>query len=397
MTTRLLLRIDEHWPRESAADWVLLDASNRVLQQGCSGATHWPAADGCEAILAGAQCLWLEVTLPPAPKRERPRLLSYALEEHLVGDPDTQHLTVTHSVAEDNSRRTGVIVVGRARMAQLIAQFEALGRPLSRLRSTLETVPVTPGRWTLAIDARTALLRPGSSPTVCLDASSAEALDDALSLSLAQAERRAGAETPRTIELRIADDGAIPALPLAHDQAAAIETGQPWQWWAHVDHCTELLHGEFAPRHMRGKRWHALRPPLMLVAATVFVLFAANLVQILDQRQSLAELDARSQRLFARALPGTPAVAPGAQLARALADERRRAGRLAEGDLIALLRAHLEATGAIPLDIDYEDGKLDIGLPPGTDIAALKTRLALQGIDARGRDGGLVLSARPRP
>ncbi|MBR0565820.1 hypothetical protein J5J83_06795 [Azoarcus sp. L1K30] len=397
MTTRLLLRIDEHWPREPAADWVLLDASNRVLQQGCSGAAHWPAADSCEAILAGAQCLWLEVMLPPAPKRERARLLAYALEEHLVDDPDTQHLTVTHSALEDHSRRTGVIVVGRARMVQLVAQFDAIGRPLSHLRSLLETVPPAPPRWTLAIDAHMALLRPGSSPTVCLEASSAQALADALSLSLAQAARRAGAETPRAIELRIADDGALPPLPLAQDQTPAFEPGPPWQWWAYVDHCTELLHGEFAPRHMRSKRWHALRAPLLLMAATVLALITANLVQILDQRQSLADLDARSLRLFARALPGTPAVAPEAQLARALADERRRTGRLAEGDFIALLRAHLEAAGATPLDIDYEKGKLDIGLSPGTDIAALKTRLALQGIDVRGRDGGLVLSARPRP
>ncbi|MGE0011467.1 MAG: type II secretion system protein GspL [Azoarcus sp.] len=399
MTTRLLIRIDERWPNDPAADWVLLDAANRELQRGNSGPAHWPAADGCEGVLAGAQSTWLEVLLPASPRRERPRLLSYALEEHLVGDPDTQHVSVTHSRPEGTLNRTGVITVTRTRMAQILAQFTQIGRPLKRLCSALETVPNVDGRWVLAVEANGAILRPGVEPAIAFDAPTPDAAHAALSsaLSIALTRRRASTALPAALELRVAEactnpeTGATGLLPLP------VEPGPVWRWWEHVDATHDLLHGAFSARQGRDAQWRRLRVPAAIFAMSALALFLVSLTQVIGQRQTLGEIERRSARLFEQALPGTPAVAPAAQLGRALDRARRKAGQLSSDDLLALLHGHLAATGVTPLAIAYENGRLDLTLPPETDTPALLTRLAVHGLNAQRRDGGLVLSAERQP
>ena len=399
MTTRLRIRIDEHWPRDPATHWVLLDAANTVVQQGHSGPAHWPAADVCEAVLAGAQSTWLEVLLPASPRRERPRLLSYALEEHLVGDPDTQHLTVTHSQPEDKLNRTGVIAVARARMTQVLAQFAQIGRPLRRLCSALETVPAAEAHWVLAVDAHCAILRPGLEPAIAFDGSTPEASLAALSsaLPIALSHRRASAALPAALQIRIADTCTTPDTGTTASLPLRIEPGPAWHWWEHVDATSNLLHGEFASRQGHDAQWRRFRAPATIVAISAVALFVVNLTHVLGQRQALAELEARSARLFEQALPGTPAVAPAAQLGRALDRARRQAGQLGTDDLLALLHGHLAATGVTPLAVSYEAGTLSLALPPQTELSVLLTRLSLQGINAQARDGSLLLSAAPQP
>jgi hypothetical protein len=96
MSHRLLLAIDEQWPTRPDCPWVLLGPDGQPAAEGHSEPRHWPAAAECEVVLTGPQCLWLEVPLPRAKRSDLPRLLAYALEDRLLKDPDTQHLTVSH-------------------------------------------------------------------------------------------------------------------------------------------------------------------------------------------------------------------------------------------------------------------------------------------------------------
>ena len=96
MSHRLLLAIDEQWPARPDCPWVLLGPDGQPTAEGHSEPRHWPAAAECEVVLTGPQCLWLEVPLPRAKRSDLPRLLAYALEDRLLKDPDTQHLTVSH-------------------------------------------------------------------------------------------------------------------------------------------------------------------------------------------------------------------------------------------------------------------------------------------------------------
>ena len=106
MNHRLLLAIDEQWPTRPDCPWVLLGPDGRPVSEGHSEPRHWPAAAECEVVLTGPQCLWLEVPLPRGARRDLPRLLAYALEDRLLKDPDTQHLTLSHRrPADDGERR----------------------------------------------------------------------------------------------------------------------------------------------------------------------------------------------------------------------------------------------------------------------------------------------------
>jgi hypothetical protein len=97
------------------------------------------------------------VLLPRGARRDLPRLLSYALEDRLLKDPDTQHLTLSHRRPADDGERdlAGVLVISRERLRSLMAQFAAIGRgPPDRGRSAdrpgrrrrLASQPVRRGR-----------------------------------------------------------------------------------------------------------------------------------------------------------------------------------------------------------------------------------------------------------
>ncbi len=389
MTNRLLVLLDDHWPRDPAADWVLLDPAGRALQQGRSAPAHWPAADRTDGLLGGSQCLWLEVDLPPGPRREQPRLLAYALEEHLIGDADTQHLTPTHSRAEGELRRTGVLVLARSRLKQLIAQFGSLGRPLASLRSLLQTAPAAPTRWVLAGDAHGGILRTAPDHALRAEwrngAEARDCLEQLLPTALALPQ---AATPPEALELRLAPgfslaDGSRP-LPLP------VVAGPAWQWWEGYEHGSELLHGDFTPRERHARHWQPLRLPLALAGLAASVFLIAGLGHILLQRHALNELEARSLALFQQALSGTPAVSPAAQLARVLERERARHGQLASGDLLSLLHGYFLAGGPAPQALDYQAGKLVLELPAET-AAGLPGRLALHGLQASAQQNRLTI------
>lgn len=400
MSNRLIVLVDPHWPQQPVADWVLLDAAGRCLERGRGEPRHWPPAERCEAVLDGTQTVWPSATLPPAPRRERARLLAFALEEWLVRDPEQEHVTLTHSHSADTpdgrGTRTAAIVVARTRLRQLCGQFAALGRPLRHLYSALQTTPHVPGRWVAAIG-------PGACAVLRTDAGTAHALDlgaddaaaalaDQLALALDEARR---AEAPPTaIELRAAAGTALPdATALRQALGLAVEPGPAREWWL-TDSATDLLHGEFAPRDAGRLRWRRLRAPAWLAAASLGLLLAAGVADLLGQRGEHRKLQARAARILAEALPGTPVVAPAQQLRRALDDERARRGRLVAADLLALLAPYAAGGGRAPQALDYADGRLTLTLAAPA-APELVERLALHGIAARVEGATVTLAPAP--
>ncbi|GAB1460864.1 type II secretion system protein GspL [Thauera sp.] len=391
MTTTLMLLAGERWPQDPVADWVLLDAARRPLDTGRSDPRHWPPAQRHELVLAGSRALWLELELPPAPKREQPQLIRYALESHLARDPDLQHLTV--SGRDPASARIGVLVVARSELATLLATCKALGRPLDGVRSALQLVPPARGEWVLAVlPGATAVLRTGPRAGMALDADSADSLAEWLNLQLdaTTAEAR-----PARLELRAPAGAAEPvAAALAARIELAVEEGPALEWWRLGPDAANLLHGEFAPAHGGDEWWRSLRKPAMLAAgaAGVWLLAQAGLV-LVDGREERM-LRERGERLAAEALPGQPLLDPRMQLRRAHERALQAHGQLAAGDLLSLLDAALEAGAPQPRALRYEDGRLTLelaGVPP-TELLA---RLDARGMAVRAEGSKLIVAARP--
>ena len=240
MTTTLMLLAGERWPQDPVADWVLLDAARRPLDHGRSDPRHWPAADRHEIVLAGSRVIRLELELPPAPKREQPQLIRYALESHLARDPDLQHLTV--SGRDPANARVGVLVVARSELATLVATCKALGRPLDAVRSALQLAPPASGEWTLALlPGATAVLRTGLQAGMALDADSTDTLAEwlALQLDATPAEAR-----PTRLEVRSTTGTPIPETPaLAARIGVELREGPTLDWWRLANDAANLLLG----------------------------------------------------------------------------------------------------------------------------------------------------------
>ncbi|HRP98509.1 MAG TPA: type II secretion system protein GspL [Rhodocyclaceae bacterium] len=393
MTHRLILLIDESWPAQASADWVLLDARDRVIEQGRSEARHWPAAGECEVVLAGPQCTWIDARLPRCARRDEARVLRYALEDRLVRDVEEQHLTVTDREPLDSGASVAVLAVSRSRLRLVLAQLEAIGRRPTRVVAELQVAAPPAHAWSVHVrSGPTWIVRPSVRTALAVDAAvAAEVVEHLLA--------RANDGAPERLELRLAADverqaaerfAAVPALPVV--------AGPPYQWWAGLHACRNLLHDEFATAHARAGLLRRLHAPAAIATAAGALLLAANAGEVAWQRHQLDAYEARMARLFESTVPDAPAIVPALQLRRTLDAARARHGRLRTDDFLALLDDYTAeaatATRGAVLAFEYDGGVLSVrvdaagaaALPP------LATRLQALGHDASAAGERLTLA-----
>lgn len=387
MSTRLLVLLDENWPQSPAAPWVLLDDAGRTLSEGQCEPRHWPAAARCEVLLGGAQCVWHEARLPKGSRREEARVLGYALEDRLLREPESQHLTIVARESRDDGVRASVLVVARDRLRALLAQLGAIGRAPSAMYAEIETVPAADDTcWHVALRDDLLLLRRQGGGEV-IDGPLERALPV---LDHALAAARAANRAPEALLLHVAPGISLPPMadgtPLP---GTTVRADSPYQWWAGVAGAHNLLHDEFASRARGGAALARLRKPALLVAGSALVLLSATVGEVLWQQSRLSGIEERMARLFQTAVPNTPAVAPPAQLNRQLNIERSRNGRLRDDDLLALLAAYGESRGVGAGDsvsgLRYGEHQLELVLPAldAAQQAVLAERLASRGFKPR--------------
>ena len=391
--TRLLLAIDEQWPTRPDCPWVLLGPDDQRIEEGHSEPRHWPAAAECEVVLTGPQCLWLEVPLPRSARRDLPRLLAYALEDRLLKDPDTQHLTVSHRRPADDGERdlAGVLIIARDRLRNLIAQLTAIGRPPRRVVAEVQTAPAGPDAWQLSLSAGGAILRSGPNSGLVLD-------NDILIQLLEQqaATSRDDNTAPDHIEVQSGTGTPAPDLAILHSETGTpVQAGSPYLWWQGADRkAANLLQGEFADR-TRGSSWIGnLRPALILGGSALAVWLLVNVGEVVWLKQHLGSVGERIERVYRSSFPNAPVVAPAAQMRQQLNLERARHGLLRDDDALALMAQAAEALGTDAASgivaLRYEDGRLDLTLsgPAATRAEAIVGLLSSRGLLANLRQDG---------
>jgi general secretion pathway protein L len=391
--TRLLLAIDEQWPSRPDCPWVLLGPDGQRIEEGHSEPRHWPAAAECEVVLTGPQCLWLEVPLPRGARRDLPRLLAYALEDRLLKDPDTQHLTVSHRRPADDGERdlAGVLVIARDRLRNLVAQLAAIGRPPRRVLAEVQTAPAGTNAWLLSLSAGGAILRSGPNSGMAIDS-------DILVPLLAQqaATSRAANTAPAHIEVRCAPGTPTPDLAsLQTETGTPVHTGSPYLWWQGADRkAANLLQGEFTDRQQGGSWLGHLRPALALGGGALAVWLLVNIGEVVWLKQRLGSVGERIERVYRSSFPNAPVVAPAAQMRQQLNLERARYGLLRDDDALALMAQAAEALGTDAASgiaaLRFEDGRLDLTLsgPAAARAEAVVGLLASRGLLANLRQDG---------
>lgn len=387
----LRIHIDARWPTPAKTAWVLLAANGAVLREGVSEPLHWPLADQYEVVLGATQVTWHTAWVPPgkAARGEMPRLLAYALEDKLLRDPDSQHFTITHQETD----RVGVLVVARERLRQIVAQFAALGKPLSRVFSELQCAPAGRDAWHLALGADAALLRTSEHDGISLDPDDNGEPPPLLAAMIA-GQRSAG--TAPALLIHVGESLAAPdAKAWSAALATEVRVGAAYRWHAPATATANLLHGEFAPRHRRRAWLARLRPALWLAGGAVAADLLMGLGQVIWQHHRLADAQERTVQIFQETFPKTPTVEPVAQMQRQLDLLRAPRGQLRGDDALTLLATLADALGAdgrgAVQSLKFEDGVLEVVLMPALAdrVAALSSQLALRGlIVAAKNDGG---------
>lgn len=382
MKHTLVLYIDETWPSRRDCPWVVLDARNAIIEQGCSAPAHWPAAGACWVVLGGDQCVQHSVRLPRSGRREEPALLRYALEEKLVDDVEQQHFVVARRKNDDEGQRVSVLVVAKSRMRQLQTELEAIGRPADRMVTELQIPALLhPGDWSVAAGPTGALiLSADGDPALRVDP---ESIDAVVSLLLQQARARTDAD-PKTLRILKVPGSVQTELLVSLDQGIERVTGDAYPWWSCVDRAVDLLQGGFAPARRAGGLLSRIRAPLALGGLAIGILIATSLTELFVMRQQLADSEARMQRTFATAVPGVPAIAPQVQLRRELDLRLAAHGKLRHDDFLYLLDVVTEAAGGAIRGhmetLDYDDGVLTLRFGPGVvDVALLAAQLTTLG------------------
>lgn len=358
---RLVLHAGEHWPQGNAAvRWQTLDAHERILAQGESAPAHWPGARETVVVLSGSQSLALQLKLPPGQRREEEKLLRYALEEHIIGDIDEQHITPIHRQNIDGGTLVDVLVTHRPRLQQIVAQLTALGRAPARVVSELQLAAAPrAGVATLTEAGEGWLLALPERPAQFIDAAS---LTDNLPALLPAEGIEKLIVYPRNPRSRLALD-----LPVACEVAARLHRlDDPERILA----ATNLLHGSLRPQN-QPTPLTALRLPLAIAAGAAAIGLLALLADTLWQRSQLSALNSRMEHLLTSALPNTPPINPSAQLTQALDAARSAHGLLRSDDFLPLLAAYADANGGAATrslqSLEYNNGRLTLTLHPEVD------------------------------
>jgi general secretion pathway protein L len=372
--TTLTLLIDERWPDTLAADWALCDSRGVLLQQGHSEPRHWPVAERRAAVLAGAQVSLCAVPLPKARRRDRERLIAYALEERLPTETEGQHFTLL----EQEGERAVVAILDAARLRRIVDAFAAIGHPLTTVFGRVQCLPQLPGT------------------AVCVDEGSMRYWRWPDGSGLSEDLPAPGGEQVSWLAVKAVQAAAVERVLGPPQVSEALELPQATgevqkalQWYL-PNSARNLLHGQFSPRQGEAGWWRRLRWPLWITGGAVALHLVAGVVSVLAARQNEAELNAKTRAIFASAFPGAAIVDPVLQMRRQLNESRSKNGALRDDDLLVLLASLSEALGADSRDVvtqlRYEAGVLEISF--GKTFAqaqrqALIAALAMRGIAAQ--------------
>jgi general secretion pathway protein L len=370
------------WPADLKARWVLVASDGSLIEHGESEPVHWPAADEVEAIVSSEQMVWHRLRVPESlPQSEFGRVLANALEERLIADAESQHITVT-SRHKDEAH---VMVLARRRLHDIVSRFASVGRPLTGVYSELQIAPFVEDGWHLAVRGTLGILRRNSEDGVCLDieeggmppqlliALATSRVDDGIPMIALTLHGEEGSTMPNLVEWEDAT-------------GLSVKSGAPYRWYVMEGRATNLLHGEFLPAHRRLALLSSIRPALWLAGILLAVDLILNAAQVGWERYKLSEARERIESMFKSTLPNTPVVEPVMQIKKELDRLRSPLGLLRSDDALTLLGVFAEYLDSGVRDrieqVRYAEASLEITLNKldPTDLGTLIRQLEIRGL-----------------
>lgn len=356
--TILRLRIDTGWPAQATkCEWALYDSSGTLTERGASEPQHWPQSEACELVLSADQCLAVAAQLPKGVRRDDEKVVGYAIEEHLLGDIQDEHVVAG---ARGSDGRTVVWVIAKARFTALMTALKQLGRTPRHAYSEIELAPVADSAWTVAMHGAKGYVRLPTQAGFSFEATGREPPAEIL---LAVQSARAAGELPAAIDVYCTHDAPFDADAWHAMLGVQVRRAGDYAWpmWP-ARGATNLLVGGFAPPRSRHAAWAPFRPALVTGAAALVLYTAFSLGEWAWLTHRTGQLRAQTLEIFRGAFPQVQTIVdPVLQMQRLYEPLMRERGRMGESDFLPLLDAVSEALGpsAHYRSLGYEDGRLE--------------------------------------
>jgi general secretion pathway protein L len=307
-----------------------------------------------------AETVLTQVTLPTRSRRKIMQALPYALEDRLVGDPETLHF----AWRPEADGGLSVAVTARARVDTWLERLEQAGiRPLALCPATL-LVPWALDSWSLAFVGGDVLVRSGAvAGFVC---PAAQERVPALLVAAAQ-EARAQPNPPEALVIFHAPPGLKPeAWSEALGLPVRVEPGSLWDKQTDSAAPLNLMQGQFEPATQVNANLRPYLPALILLGLWLASSLAFDVSDWWRLKRQRAALTAEMTSILKASFPETKTVLdPAAQMQKSvdLLLARRGKGEREMLGLLAKVPGALRGTPRMRLrGLRYTDQSLTLEL-----------------------------------
>ncbi|MGQ5524211.1 type II secretion system protein GspL [Chitinimonas sp. PSY-7] len=300
MTTLRLFPHESALPASSTTEveWRLLDGTR--TRGGRATLAQLPKAERIELFLPPARILRAAVTLPAGARKQARKLLPFALDQVLLGEPTEQHLA--YAFVDEECR---VAAIQRSLLADLLNTLSEVGH---RPRASWSADVLAPSDGSVLLWCGNGWARRDGSTAQWFDASTphhpppllAASLGEVPPTTLAIAEEHAGNldltawQGVLGSDLRVLDHDPL-SLPIQRD-------------------AIDLMQGEFASGPQLDFDWPKLRATAYLAGAALILATITLVGQWWSWRAEEKALKQEMNSAFLAAFPGTPVVDAQLQL-----------------------------------------------------------------------------------
>jgi general secretion pathway protein L len=388
---KLRIYLTAHWQdAASNCTWVLLDDEGTQRDYGNSSLAAMPHADEAIAIVASDRVLATAAELPKLKRNKLETALPFVLEDGLLDDVSTVHVTPGTKLADG---RTVLYALDKGWLSRFLAACSAAKLRVRRIVPEFCLLPQRNEEWSVAWD--------GTQGFMAMAGHLGGALDN-------------GDDTrmPMLLQLRIqqAPPSALRVFTLNNDIEApswglkvpVLFERQHFDWRkAEIPAGTpNMLWGKFAPPPRIGELWPLLRPALMVLLLLFCVETVLTNLEWAVLAQEKRQLTNAMTDTF-RETFGADAVVVDAplQMRRNVARLRHSTGVADDADFLPLLEKFSVATddlsGRVLNTVRYEGGKLDVEmrLSGANAVDLLRQRVAEAGLSLQVTDTQIAGSA----
>jgi general secretion pathway protein L len=352
-------------------EWALLGAGREPVIGEGSLAQLPQRADRVQLVLPAADVLITRARLPQGARRRTGMVLTYAVEDEILGDPDANQVSWLGSAADADV----LAVADRQGLKSWQDALDAVGIRGYEVHCEILMLPRLEGEWSLAWDGHEGFVRISEFEGTATDRG--DPASPPLSLRLMLEEAKTRGEAPAAIAVYPTAAEAPPEIE-AWQRAlgVALRLAEPWDWRNAPPEAGISLGQERTRWRLPPDTLARLRPAAWIVGAALAVhavALVADWTRLASEQRSLRT---RMEARFRSAFPDAVAVAdPALQMRRKLAEARHVAGQPDNGDFLPMMTNVASALSQLPpggLHVaSYESGRMTLELA-GVDEAGVR-------------------------